>query len=322
MTESLEPSTFRLTPWRFEALASTCRRASDSSRPRLRDEDPRLALRRLIPRAEAAGSSQRPALIVLHGFMGSPQDWIPVAAELPAFDVVGGVTPSVLEEILLDPACKPRVLEAVRAPTGAIEVAADALARALAPIDQRPLHLAGYSMGARIALAVCARHPELPVRSLTLVGGNPGISDLDERLRRLRWDLDQATRLQTLGTARFLSHWYDLALFSSLAFRPALRAELIASRTARDAGALARDIVAYSPARMDDYWLALPKLRVPTLFVAGALDEKYKALMRRAAELVPRGSYSVIESAGHTVLAESPRALAALVAEIVSRHTH
>src|SRR5207253_1856901 len=60
------------------------------------------------------------------------------------------------------------------------DAALDELGEGLGP---GPFHLAGYSMGARLALAFAMRFPER-VRSLALESGSPGLADLAERTRR------------------------------------------------------------------------------------------------------------------------------------------
>ncbi len=60
-------------------------------------------------------------------------------------------------------------------------------------------------------------------------------------------------------------------------------------------------------------WGELERLSVPTLAVAGGLDEKYAGISSRMASINPRLEYAVIPEAGHTVHAEAQAEYVALL---------
>jgi 2-succinyl-6-hydroxy-2,4-cyclohexadiene-1-carboxylate synthase len=61
-------------------------------------------------------------------------------------------------------------------------------------------------------------------------------------------------------------------------------------------------------------WDALRDKRVPALFVAGALDAKFRALARRLADgWGPAATVAIIDGAGHAAHLERPRDVAARI---------
>ena len=83
-----------------------------------------------------------PPLFLLHGFTGSPASWDGVLALLP-------------ERRTLRPA-----LLGHGAPPPEATTFAGEIARLAALLPDEPVHLAGYSLGARMALSLALAHPE------------------------------------------------------------------------------------------------------------------------------------------------------------------
>ena len=91
--------------------------------------------------------------------------------------------------------------------------ACDAYVRALA---RRPVVLAGYSMGGRIALHA-ALAPGAPVARLVLVAASPGLADPAERAARRRSDdaLARPHRGRS-GVDAFVREWAAQPLFAGM----------------------------------------------------------------------------------------------------------
>lgn len=227
-------------------------------------------------------------VLCVHGFLGSPDDWDALAAALhPPFEshtwpLPGHGSPAVAS---FD--------EAVRA-----------LSKILAAFP-RPPHLIGYSMGGRLAMAA-ALQPAARLASLTVISAQPGLRHARERAERLAADERLADRLDAIGLPRFVQAWYEQPLFDSLRARPALRRALVAKRAAGDAQALAGALRALSVGRQPSLWSALPQLAAPTLYIVGARDAKYLAILRHAAALTPRARCVVVPGAGHLPHLEHP----------------
>lgn len=244
-----------------------------------------------------------PPLVLLHGFTGSAAAWgVPllaglsgtrtvVAVDLPghgASDWPGedqGVSVPALAALLAE--ALPEWLGGGREGGGE----ADWL---------------GYSMGARIALAVAVLHPGV-VRRLILESGSPGLPDEAERKVRREADEGLAEGLERDGIAPFVERWLALPLFAGLRALPAgaFRDEQerrLANRPRGLAGALRRLGTGTQP----DFRGALHTLDIPTLLMAGGADAKFAHLAREMEARLPRARRVEWPDVGHVPHRELP----------------
>ncbi len=241
------------------------------------------------------GPTTGPPLVLLHGFMGTHADW---ASLLPR---LGRRFRCLLPDWPGHGASRLDIPPAYASWNAALR--ASLLHRA-----EPPFFLAGYSMGGRLALDFALRYPG-DVAALALLAANPGIEAPAARQQRLAWDEANARQLQTDQDA-FLQRWYDLPLFASLARHPGLKARLRARRRQQDAMAMAAVIRQMSPGRQPSLWHQVPHLRMPTLALAGQLDEKYTRLVARLAAESPQVRALVLPFAGHALHLERPARVA------------
>ncbi len=223
-------------------------------------------------------------VVCLHGFLGAPEDWRPLAEALGsdfgvlALPLPGHGAPAVRD---FDEAVS-RVVEFLR--------------------TRPPAHLVGYSMGGRLALAAAlrlSRHAASAIRSLTIISATPGIVSDVARAARARDDDRLADKLERQGLERFVRDWYAQPLFASLADRPALLRELITRRAQGDAAARAGALRALTVGRQPSFWDDLPRLEIPTQWIAGDRDAKYFAIAARAAALCLHGRALTVCGVGH-----------------------
>ena len=181
----------------------------------------------------------------------------------------------------------------------------DRIAR-LATAAGRPIHLAGYSMGGRVALAVARHRPEQIAR-LTLVSIHPGLEDPAQAAERRAADERWCQLLERGGIAAFVAAWQEQPMWHSQGALPGeVRARQQQARLGHAPAALAAALRALGLGAMPNLWPDLPALPMPVDWVAGSLDPKYVELAERAAGRTPRGTTIIIPGAGHNVLLERP----------------
>jgi 2-succinyl-6-hydroxy-2,4-cyclohexadiene-1-carboxylate synthase len=246
---------------------------------------------------ESAG--QGPDVVLLHGFTGSTQSMRDVAAGLArrfrthCVDLVGHGRSDA-----------PDALEAYALPRCARQVAG--VLDALAP---RRAHLLGYSMGGRVALALCAAQPER-VASALLVGASAGIADAHARGLRRRRDAALAERIERDGVPSFVDAWMAQPLFESQRRRLSA-ARLAAARAQRldnRAKGLANSLRAMGSGAQEPLHDRLATLHTSVCLVAGEDDARFRAIAADLAGRMPAARVQEIPAAGHAAHLENPRA--------------
>ncbi len=185
------------------------------------------------------------------------------------------------------------------APATDFEGVVDALAAQL----PAPFGVAGYSMGARLALCLAIRHPAR-VSWLVLDGATLGLATEAERSERRAQDAKWAALLRERGIEAFAAEWEAQAIFGA--------APKVAERTRHDAHALAAALEALGKGSMP--WLGdgAAKVRCPVLLVNGARDLKGLAEAERVAERIPHARRCLVPG-HHAAHLEAPAAWRARV---------
>jgi 2-succinyl-6-hydroxy-2,4-cyclohexadiene-1-carboxylate synthase len=235
-------------------------------------------------------------LVLLHGFTGSPASLGELVSLLRARQAGLRIACPWLLGHGLKPVLGPQRFEA--------EV--DRLAALIRAERLSGAHLCGYSLGARVALGLLARHPQL-FSGATLIGLNPGLRDVGERAARVGSDERWAQLLLRQGLDGFLSAWQAQALFESQAQLPAVRlAQQQRIRGAHTAHGLGQALRVLGLGQMPDYRGVLCGLRMRVRLLAGALDGKFLGIARQLAELCGCAELDCVPAAGHNLLLEAP----------------
>lgn len=249
---------------------------------------------------EECGPAGAPALLLLHGFMGSRGDWAPVIAKLAgsrrciAVDLPGhGGTGAPADEKLWTPGGCVAALAALLAEHGGGVVA-------------------GYSLGGRLALQLAVEHPRVVTRAV-IISGTPGIAGECGRGQRRNQDEGGARKLEKGGLEAFLEEWYRLPLFAALREHPRFP-EVLAKRRRNDPLLLARSLREMGTGTQASLWEELPRTRMPLLFLAGERDEKYVDIAFDATARCPKGEAVVVRGRGHALAEEDPEAVAREIA--------
>lgn len=239
-------------------------------------------------------------LALLHGFSGNPESWEAVRSAL-------GPNSEIVAPILLGHGSS---LD--DAGVRGFEGEVDRIAALLAG-QGGSFHLAGYSLGGRVSLGLLARHPELFV-SATLIGAHPGLESEEDRAARRRIDEHLCQILDRLGIDVFVAKWESIPLFASQKrLSPEVLDRQRRARTRHDPNGLARSLRLMGLGAMPSYWESLSSIRVPTILVAGSLDEKFSSIARRMAERLPNTAVEIVPNVGHNVVLEAPGVVARIL---------
>ena len=257
------------------------------------------------PSYTLSGDPQRPAILFLHGFMGSSEDWRDVVAALDErFYCVAPDLPGHGASLGLPPE-----YYTMGGTTRALLVLLDAL-------DVERAALAGYSMGGRLVLYLALRHPDR-CAGLFLESASPGIDAAAERRMRREADEWRASALEFGSFEDFLADWYRQPLFASLSRHEGLVEKIIEARRRNDPAELARSLRGMGTGDQPSLWGELGRLEAQALAVTGALDEKYAGISHRMAAINPGVRTAVVPDAGHNVRLEAPEAYLALLQDFL-----
>jgi 2-succinyl-6-hydroxy-2,4-cyclohexadiene-1-carboxylate synthase len=234
-------------------------------------------------------------VVLLHGFTHTGASWDPVIAALGeryrviAPDIRGHGEAS---------GRQPVTLRAV------IDDVAE-----LAPPER--IVVAGYSMGARIALHLALGLHER-VERLVLIGASPGIADPAERAARRDDDERLAEEIERSSIQEFARRWAQTPVLAGL---PLEVAEAVhADRLRSTPAGLARALRGLGTGALPPLWERLGELRMPVGLVVGERDRKFVEVAEAMAGAIPRASVTVVADAGHAVHLEAPERVAVVIA--------
>jgi 2-succinyl-6-hydroxy-2,4-cyclohexadiene-1-carboxylate synthase len=179
--------------------------------------------------------------------------------------------------------------------------------------------LCGYSLGARVALGILVRHPEIASAAL-LIGVHPGLRTADERRARAEADLAWCRLAEEQGSAKFSEAWEAQPLFrSQSALPPSVLTRQRELRARHSGRALATGMRSLGLGGMPSFWDDLPRVAVPVRLMVGDGDSKFAALAEEMLHALPSASLTVVKDCGHNVVLERPEAVALELRDLCQR---
>ncbi|PKA52996.1 Protein PHYLLO, chloroplastic [Apostasia shenzhenica] len=275
---------------------------------------------------EAGGDKESKAVIFLHGFLGSSQDWIPLMKAMSSttrcisIDLPGhgescdlGHTPRSQQECYQS-----------------IESVAEMLLKLICDITTGGVILVGYSMGGRIALHMSLKYSE-KVDGAVIISGSPGVRDEISRRVRTSQDNARASYLLSHGLNRFLEIFYEGALWKSLRDHPHFKKIVSHREKHQDIKALAQALIDFSTGRQRPLWEELKHCKKPLLLIVGEKDEKFRGIAEEMCREI-RSSFSgeatndeelcemvIVPECGHAVHLENPLPVINAVRKFLTR---
>ncbi len=256
----------------------------------------------------SVGDAANPAILFLHGFMGSCDDWRPIAESLVdhyysvAVDLPGhgGTTVDGPDTLFR------------------IETCAEGLVSWMRQKSIHHPHCVGYSMGGRLALYLAAKHGS-HFRTFTIESGTPGLASDTERAERRRQDERLAARLEEESLEQFIGEWYEQPLFASLRTDPQRYVTLVHRRLRNDPHNLAVSLRQMGTGVQPSLWGDLNSISNPTLLIVGASDDKFNAIAEQMVQRNERFQISAMAGAGHNIHVERPGQYVTVLREFMSQ---
>lgn len=178
--------------------------------------------------------------------------------------------------------------------------------------------LLGYSMGGRIALAYTLTYPR-SVKGLILESSSYGVCHEDNRAQRRQQDVWLAKEIQEKGVEWFNQYWSDLDLFASQSqLSQEVRAKIRERRLKNAPHALANTLLGSGQGIFPCFRDQIPGLSMPTLYINGEYDEKYKKIGQQFIDLNPNIKREIIPEVGHNTHIENPSAFMKVVNNFLS----
>ncbi|XP_025816542.1 protein PHYLLO, chloroplastic isoform X5 [Panicum hallii] len=309
----------------------------------------------LVKLQEAGDHINEKVVLLLHGFLGTSDDWVPMmkalspSARVIAVDLPGHGESQVLQHHVENSEKFPITVQSL----------ADLLLKLISQITDGEVVVVGYSMGARIALHMALNQVHSvtfsififsvhfflmlilswlcqsprQIRGAVIISGSPGLRDEESRRRRIAIDKSRAKFLMSCGLECFLETWYSARMWTSLREHPKFNSLVRTRNKHKDIKALAKVLADSSVGRQRSLWEDLKHLKRPLLIVAGEKDTKFKGISQRmCSEITQHGERGsdgrdgdelcemiVIPDAGHAVHVENPLPLVRAVRKFLQK---
>lgn len=249
------------------------------------------------------GKKDNPAIILLHGFSNSLNEWEflngKIIKDFPVFavDLIGhGKSP---------------------VPTDISNYKNDTINNQLNQLFDRlnltEIILCGYSMGGRAAINYAVNFPGR-IKSLILESTTAGISDPNDRQKRILHDSKLAENILSNGINWFADEWLKNPLFEQIKNGdPKKFNRLRKLKLANNKLGLANSLIGFGTGAMPDFWSELKNIEIPCLLISGEKDIKFTEIAKKMNLILKNSVHEIINDAGHNTHLEMPDIFISLV---------
>ncbi|MBN2803816.1 MAG: hypothetical protein JXR91_12045 [Deltaproteobacteria bacterium] len=174
-------------------------------------------------------------------------------------------------------------------------------------IPDIPVRLIGYSMGARVALAI-ALLPHTSIEEIILISVHPGLTDKNEIETRKAEDIKlKEMLLQNQDMNEFVSMWENKEIFKT---QKSLPEEVFnkqrAMRLSHEPRQIAEAINAFGLGFMPDFSKKLSAIKIPVTLCVGEFDEKFLEIAIKMGAGFNNSRIKIISKSGHNPIIENP----------------
>ncbi|PVZ68242.1 2-succinyl-6-hydroxy-2,4-cyclohexadiene-1-carboxylate synthase [Pelagibaculum spongiae] len=249
------------------------------------------------------GSNNKPALIFLHGFLGSHADWISIAQSLAddfycvLVDLPGhGKSDSIASDFSIFP---------------------QQLLQVIDQLSIKQFSLVGYSLGGRLSMVLIdylKQNNQLTrLQGLLIESARYGLIDAQQKQERIIHDQKWAKKIIDQNIELFLSQWYTQPVFAYLSERKRHKLQMKRANN-QSPSALAQALNNFSLGLQTNYIKLLTNMICPVIYLHGANDQKFSQLATELANQKYESNCTAIEirsvvDCGHNVHLDNPQAL-------------
>ena len=258
------------------------------------------------------GIRGRPTLVLLHGFLGDSQDWLPLVPLLEEdFYLVAVDLPGHAKSLNTRLSDNYARLSDDRAFT----IFSDLLDMTLHQLDLKHYSLLGYSLGGRLALLHSLSHSN-KVEQLLLESCHPGLESEADREMRWQTDKEWAERFRTEPLEEVLQRWYHQPVFADLNSQQ--RQTLMEHRLSinKDGRLLGDMLECCSLSRQPACWGQMEEVSFPVHYFHGERDLKYTGIALRLHKSGSLAGLHKIAGAGHNIHRGQPAEMASIIRQL------
>ena len=256
---------------------------------------------------ETHGQSERPTILLLHGFMGSTRDWEVIK---------GNMKRQKFNLLTVDLPGHGRTRLNSDEKTYTIPETAKRIIEVLDDLEIHKSSVVGYSMGGRLALHLVLTYPER-FTHLVLESATPGIIDLYDRENRQRHDEIVADNMVSEDFESFVLKWYYQPIFRSLTLHPNFQ-NLLYLRLGNDPAELAKVLRNMGQGAQEPLWHKLTNIKIPVLLLAGDKDDKYTEIVQDMKRFNPGFFTKIIKNCGHNIHFEVPDKYTKIILDFIN----
>ena len=242
---------------------------------------------------EQQGSSDKPTLVFLHGFLGNSVDWQTTIKQLKesfhciTIDLPGHGN-SLTTKLQLE---------------NGFEHCHRLIKACLHELNIQAFSFVGYSLGGRIALDYARSQNDPRLKQLILESSHVGLRNEADKMQRYLSDMTWAERFATQSIEESLYDWYDQPIFDDL--NDTDKSFMIEKRSRNYGVYLANTLLATSLSHQHSAQYFLATTELPIYYCYGNEDTKFKAL---AASLPQRKNINIhgFDGLGHNTHQQQP----------------
>ncbi len=243
-------------------------------------------------------------VLLLHGFTGCSEDWLPVIDLLPE-----NVNYICLDLIGHGKSDHPVVPEFYYT---------DSIADQIKTVKERIIKdskiiLVGYSMGGRAALSYAIKYPE-DIKGLVLESSSAGIKNDTERNKRYEEDLKLIEFISSHTMEEFIDFWQDQEMFNTQRrFSNDKLKRLKKIKYNNSKIGLMNILRGFSTGIMPPLHDKLKTIPTKVILISGELDTKYTFINSKIVRGFHKAKHKVVKNSGHNTHLEEPKRFAEII---------